>query len=59
MVVLFKPNPMQIDLLSYKLDLAGVAYEVKRTELSNIWLVVDGVPLDYQAALVWVDERMQ
>lgn len=63
MVTLYKPDPMQVDILSYRMDLAGIAYEVKSSHFhhnfkDDIWLEVNGVPLDYYAAITWVEERM-
>lgn len=57
MVILYSPNPMQIDLLSYRMDLVGVAYEIKQSETNEYTLVVDGVPLDFERALKWIESR--
>lgn len=58
MVTLITPNPLQIDLLQYQMDLAGIAYKVVPAQDEETWLIVDGVPLDYDHALKWVAERM-
>ena len=58
MVKLVTPNPMQIDLLQYKMELAGIAFKVVPAQDEETWLIVDGVPLDYNHALKWVEERM-
>lgn len=58
MVKLVTPNPRQIDLLQYRMDLAGIAYVVVPAQDNETWLIVDGVPLDYDHALKWIAERM-
>lgn len=57
MVKLITPTPYQIDILSYKMDLAGIAYKVIPAEDDETWLIVDGVPLDIVHALRWIEER--
>lgn len=57
MVILVTPNPLQVDLLQYRMDIAGIAYKVVPASDDETWLLVDGVPLDYDHALRWVKER--
>ena len=57
MVTLYTPEPLQIDMLQHLMDRNGVVYNIKESATVDTFLVVNGVPLDYERALKWIIEK--
>ena len=58
MVTYYTDDNLQMDKLTYLMDLKGIAYTVEiKAKLYPFKLLVDGVPLDYDRAYKWIMER--
>ena len=60
MVKLVTDNSDQISILEWELIRNNIEYEIVKKSRYNItkpYLVVDGVPLDFERSLKWIKER--
>lgn len=48
---------MQVDMLTYQMDVNGIAYELHRTDSKDSFVVIDDKPISYEEALLWVERR--
>lgn len=60
MIVLVTRNPDQINMLEWELIKNHVEYEIECSNVFDLtppYLIVDGVPLDFERSMKWVKER--
>lgn len=48
---------MQVDLLTYQMDVNGIAYKLRRTDSKEPFVIIDDKPMSYEEALLWVERR--
>ena len=56
MITYYADDLIQLDYLQYLMDKYGIAYNTE-LKTGNTVLNVDGVPLDYDRALKWIESR--
>lgn len=57
MVMITTPNPHIHDLLMCTLDSACVPFEVRQAKKDEYYVIIDGVPLDFDHALRWAEDK--
>lgn len=57
MVIYYTNTPIQVDMLTYQMDVNGIAYELHRTDSKDPFVIIDDKPMSYEEALLWVERR--
>lgn len=63
MVTLIVSEPNQISMLEWELAMADIDHTIEVAEdkygLEFPYLIVDGVPLDFERSLKWIEEQCE